>query len=153
MELVEIPSPSEKNDNVVAYWVPEKAPKPGEPAAFSYTLYWYGDDPARPPGGRAVATRRDGGTAKDAQRFVIDFAGKKLAAIPADRVLHGVVTVAGGVEAGELLEEHVVKNPFSGGWRLTFQVRPKKREPLELRAFLEQGGDTLTETWSYVILP
>jgi len=32
-------------------------------------------------------------------------------------------------------------------------VRPKRREPLELRAFLEQGGDTLTETWSYVILP
>jgi len=64
-----------------------------------------------------------------------------------------VVTVAGGAEAGELLEEHVVKNPFTGGWRLTFQVRPKRREPLELRAFLEQGGDTLTETWSYVILP
>ena len=153
VELVEIPTPSDTNDNVVAYWVPEKMPKPGEPAAFSYTLYWYADDPARPPGGRAVATRRDGGTAKDAQRFVIDFAGKKLAAIPADRVLHGVVTVAGGVEAGELLEEHVVKNPFTGGWRLTFQVRPKRREPLELRAFLEQGGDTLTETWSYVILP
>src|SRR5437867_4003588 len=153
VELVEIPTPSDTNDNVVAYWVPQKAPKPGEPAAFSYTLYWYGDDPARPPGGRAVATRRDGGTAKDAQRFVIDFAGKKLAAIPADRVLHGVVTVAGGVEAGELLEEHVVKNPFTGGWRLTFQARPKRREPLELRGFLEQGGDTLTETWSYVILP
>src|SRR5207247_11092080 len=104
VELVEIPSSSDTNDNVVAYWVPESAPKPGEPAAFSYTLYWYGHDPARPPGGRAVATRRDGGTAKDAQRFVIDFAGKKLAAIPADRVLHGVVTVAGGAEARELLE-------------------------------------------------
>jgi glucans biosynthesis protein len=153
VELVEIPTPSEKNDNVVAYWVPEKGPKPGEPAAFSYTLYWYGDDPNRSPGGHAVATRRDGGAAKDAQRFVIDFAGKRLAAIPADRVLHGVVTVAGGPEVAELLEEHVVKNPFTGGWRLAFQVRPKKREPVELRAFLDQGGDTLTETWSYVILP
>ena len=153
VELVEIPTSTDSNDNVVAYWVPEKAAKPGEPVAFSYTMSWYGDDPTRPPGGRVVATRRDGGTLKDAQRFVIDFAGKKLAAIPADRVLHGVVTVAGGVDAGELLEEHVVKNPFTGGWRLTFQVRPKRREPLELRAFLEQGGDTLTETWSYVILP
>jgi periplasmic glucans biosynthesis protein len=152
VELVEIPASADINDNVVAYWVPEKGPKPGEPAAFSYVLHWYNDDPTRPPGGRAVATRRDGG-GKDAQRFVIDFAGKKLAAIPADRVLHGVVTVASGPEAGELLEEHVVKNPYTGGWRLTFQVRPKKREPLELRAFLEQGGETLTETWSYVMLP
>src|SRR5207249_915858 len=58
-----------------------------------------------------------------------------------------------GAGSVELLEEHVVKNPFTGGWRLTFQARPKRREPLELRAFLEQGGDTLTETWSYVILP
>jgi len=152
VELVQIPTPSDRNDNVVAYWVPERAPKPGEPGVFSYTLHWYGDDPTRPPGGRVVATRRDTSGAKDAQRFVIDFAGKKLAAIPADRVLHGVVTVAGGEEAGELLDEHVVKNPVTGGWRLTFQARPKKREPLELRAFLEQDGEALTETWSYVIL-
>src|SRR5256886_13320960 len=153
VELIEIPSPSDTNDNVVAYWVPEKAPKPGEPAAFSYTLYWYGDDPNRPPGGRAVATRRDGGTAKDAQRFVIDFAGKKLAAIPADRVLHGVVTAAGGPEAGELLEEQVVKNPFTGGWRLTFHGSPKSREEPQLRGVLGQGGGTLTGKWSYLILP
>src|SRR5206468_5656900 len=28
VELVEIPTPSDTNDNVVAYWVPQKAPKP-----------------------------------------------------------------------------------------------------------------------------
>jgi glucans biosynthesis protein len=155
LELVEIPTGSDTNDNVVAYWVPEKAPKPGEPTTFAYALHWYGDDPAWPPGGRAVATRRDAGTAKDkdVHRFVVDFAGKKLNAIGADRVLRGVVTVVGGEAAGELVEQHVVKNPVTGGWRLTFQVRPKKREPLELRAYLDQGGDALTETWSYVILP
>jgi glucans biosynthesis protein len=153
VELVEIPTTSDTNDNIVSYWVPEKPLVPGEPASFSYTMYWYGDDPNRPPGGRTVATRRDSGTQKDAQRFVIDFAGKKLAAIPGDRVLRGVVTVLGGDESAEVLEQHVVKNPFTGGWRLTFQVRPKKRGPVELRAFLDQGGETLTETWSYVILP
>jgi glucans biosynthesis protein len=47
----------------------------------------------------------------------------------------------------------VVKNPVTGGWRLSFQVQPKREEPLELRAFLEKDGDTLTETWSYVVLP
>ena len=51
-----------------------------------------------------------------------------------------------------LSDQHVVKNPFVGGWRLTFQVKPKTR-PIELRAFLDQGGEALTETWSYVILP
>ena len=153
VELVEIPTTSDTNDNVVAYWVPEKAPAPGDVATFSYTMYWYGEDANRPPGGRTIASRRDSGTGKETQRFVIDFAGKKLAAIPADRVLRGVVTVLGGDESAEVLEQHVVKNPFTGGWRLTFEVRPKKRGPVELRAFLDQGGETLTETWSYVILP
>ena len=148
-----IPTNDDTNDNVVAYWVPEKPPRPGESGTYGYTMSWYGDEPSRPPGGRAIATRRDGGTVKDAQRFVIDFASAKLATIPPDRVLRGVVTVLGGDDAAELLDQHVVRNPFIGGWRLTFQVRPKKKDPLELRAFLDQSGETLTETWSFVSIP
>ena len=153
VEVVQIPTNSDTNDNAVAYWVPEQSAKPGEPLALSYTIYWYGDDPNRPPGGRVLSTRRDSGTVKDASRFVIDFVGKKLNAIPPDRVLRGDVTLVGGENAGELLEQHVLKNPNTGGWRLMFQVRPKRREPLELRAYLDQGGEALTETWSYVIVP
>src|SRR5262249_15070130 len=152
-EVVDIPPNDDTHDNVVAYWVPEKPPRPGESGAYAYTAYWYGEDPTRPPGGRVIATRRDGGTVKDAQRFVIDFASPKLAAIPADRVLRGVVTILRGQQAAELVDQHGVRNPFTGGWRLTFQVRPKKKEPLELRAFLDQAGETLTETWSFVSLP
>jgi periplasmic glucans biosynthesis protein len=153
VELVEIPTNDDTNDNVVAYWVPGRGPKPGEPATFAYTMSWYEDDPTRPPGGRTIATRRDNGTVKDAQRFVIDFASPKLAAIPPERVLRGVVTVAGGNDAAEIVDQHVARNPFAHGWRVSFQVRPKKREPLELRAFLDEAGETLTETWSYVSLP
>jgi periplasmic glucans biosynthesis protein len=64
-----------------------------------------------------------------------------------------VVSLAAEADAAELLHQHVVKNPVTGGWRLTFEVKPKRKEPLELRAFLDKGGDTLTETWSYVLLP
>jgi glucans biosynthesis protein len=153
LELVEIPTNDDTNDNGVAYWVPAKGPKPGEPVSFAYTMSWYSEDSTRPPGGRAIATRRDSGTVKDAQRFVIDFAGPKLAAIPPERVLRGVVTVVGGNDVAEIVDQHVAHNPFVHGWRLSFQVRPKKRDPLELRAFLDEGGETLTETWSYVSLP
>jgi len=153
VELIEIPTNTDFNDNIVAFWVPAQRPKPGEPVFFAYTMYWYGEDPTRPPAGHVVATRRDHGTVEDAHRFVVDFGGKKLQAVPASRVVRGVVTVASGEDAGELLGQQVVKNPVTGSWRLTLQARPKKKEPLELRAFLDQGGDTLTETWSYVILP
>jgi glucans biosynthesis protein len=153
VDLVEIPTTADINDNIVAYWVPERKPAPGEPIAFSYRMYWYGDDPTRPPGGRVIATRRDNGTLENVQRIVIDFAGKQLAAIPADQVVRGVVTVLGGEAVADLLDQEVVKNPFTGGWRLSFQVRPKKKDPIELRAFLDQGGTVLTETWSYALLP
>lgn len=153
VELVEIPTKSDTNDNVVAFWVPDKPPKLGDPIAFSYTMYWYGDDPTRSPGGRVVATRRDHGPVEDAYRIVVDFAGKQLEALSADTVLRGVVTVASKEDGAEVLDQQVVKNPVTGGWRLTFQVRPKRKEPVELRAFIDKGGDALTETWSYAILP
>jgi glucans biosynthesis protein len=151
-ELVEIPTKHDANDNIVAYWVPEVLPKPGHSFEFAYKLFWYADDPKRPPGGRVVATRRDRGTVEGAYRFVIDFNGPQLEALPADTVLRGAVTLASGDDSAELLNQQVVKNAVDHGWRLTFQVRPKKKEPIELRAYLDKGGEALTETWSYVIL-
>ena len=68
-------------------------------------------------------------------------------------MVRGVVTVVGGNDAAELLDQHVTKNPEIGGWRLSFHIRPKTRDAIELRAFLEEGGEVLTETWSYQIMP
>jgi glucans biosynthesis protein len=115
IEVIEIPTNDELNDNVVAYWVPEAKAKPGEPVALAYTVTWFGESAARPPGGRVLSTRRDHGTIEGAQRFVIDFVGKELAAIPGDQVVRAVVTVSGNEVAGEIVDQHVVKNPFTGG--------------------------------------
>ncbi len=153
VELVEIPTHRDTDDNVVAFWVPEALPPSGQPLALSYTLFWGSGDPNRPPGGRVVATRRDRGTYAGANRFVIDFAGGDLARLPGGRVPEGIVTIAGGEAAGELLEHQVVANPALGGWRLTCQVRARSERPLELRAFLRQDDHALTETWSYVVHP
>ncbi len=153
VELVEIPTDDDTNDNMVTYFVPDRMPTPGEEPRFGYTQWWYGEDPARPPGGRVLSTRRDAGTIEGGMRFVIDFAGGKLGALPAEEVLRGVVAVAGGEAQAEIRNQHVVANPHVGGWRLSFQVVPKRREPIELRAFLERGGEVLTETWSSAIVP
>jgi hypothetical protein len=130
VELVEIPTTSDVNDNIVAYWVPDDGPlDPGKPLAFAWRMSWYGDDPDRPSGGRVVATRRDRGTVEDAHRFVIDFAGREAAGVPPDTVLRGVVRSVAHGEGGELIEQVVVKNPVMGSWRLIFQVRPEGDEP------------------------
>ncbi len=154
VELIEIPTPEDIHDNIVAFWVPEKLPKPGEPLSLAYQLSWYGDDASKPPGGRAVATRRDAGTFEDAQRFVIDFEGGKLASLPSDTVLRGVVSaITPEGEPGELLEQIVTYNPVTRGWRLVFQIRPSGGDPLELRAFLQREDEALTETWTYLLRP
>lgn len=153
VNLVQIPTHSDANDNIVAAWVAADEPKPGEPLVVSYRMYWYGEDPSRSPGGRVLSTRQDDGTFENARRFVIDFVGKELEKVPADEILRAQVTVGTGGQQGELLEQQVQKNPVTGGWRLTFQVRPAGDEPLELRAFLQKNEDVLTETWSYVVEP
>ena len=56
-------------------------------------------------------------------------------------------------DAAELVDQQAAKNPVTGGWRLTFQVHPRTRDPIELRAFLDRGGDTLTETGSATLQP
>ena len=152
IRLVEIPTDSELVDNIVAFWSPTAALQPGSSLPFAYTLWWYMDDSTRPPGGRAVATRRDRGgihAAHPGYRWVIDFEGPALSALPADSPPRAVASATGGAK---LFDQHVYKNPVTGGWRFTFQLKPKTDEPVELRAYLGHGKDVLTETWSSVWL-
>jgi glucans biosynthesis protein len=151
VELVELPSPEEIYDNIVAFWSPQQPLQPGRGTSFFYKQYWYDEDRALSPQGRAVATRHDRGASPGSHRFVIDFTGEELAGLPADTVLRGVITIGSG--SAELLEQQVVKNPVTQGWRLVFQVRPKSEQPVALQALLTRGPQTLTETWSYVLLP
>jgi glucans biosynthesis protein len=158
VELVEIPTRREIDDNIVAYWVPEATASAETPVSLAYSIFWYGDDQSWPPGGRAVATRRDLGTEEGARRLVVDFDGGALRSLPTDAAVEGVVTAVGsGGEAArslgpvEVLERQVMRNPITGGWRLVFQLEPAG--PVELRAFLRHGDAVLTETWSYLLVP
>ncbi|CDI93657.1 glucan biosynthesis protein D [Pseudomonas aeruginosa PA38182] len=44
VELVEIPTPDETNDNIVAFWNPETQPEVGKPLDFAYRLHWTMDE-------------------------------------------------------------------------------------------------------------
>ncbi|HZR81402.1 MAG TPA: glucan biosynthesis protein G [Candidatus Binatia bacterium] len=150
IELVEIPTKSDTNDNVVVYWVPAAEARPGQPLELAYRLSWYGEDLARPPLARTLATRRDRGANGESERFVIDFSGPELDAIPPGEVVHARVTARRAGENVDLLGQHLVKNPLLGGYRLTLEVRGG---PADLRAALERNGQPVTETWAYRIAP
>lgn len=153
VELVEIPTTQDVNDNVVVYWVGDEQVNPGKKPDISYRMSWFGYDARMPPAGRVMATRWDNGTKDGAYRFVVDFDGDALRKLPAETVVRGVVTVGSGDSQGEVLEQQVQKNPTTGGWRLAFQARPAGDGPFELRAYLDLEGSALTETWTYLKEP
>lgn len=150
VELVQIPTADEFNDNIVAYWVPEHLPAPGAPLDVAYRLHWQMESQAAPPDAHVVQTRR-AALDQDTMRFVIDFDGPVLARLAPTAALEAV-TWCGA--SGALVAQQAFPNPAAGGWRVVLTVRRAEREePVELRTFLRGPKGTLTETWSYVWPP
>jgi len=152
VRFVELPTANEFNDNLVAFWTPEKLPSPGEAIEFEYRLHWFLDQ-IRPPAGFAVATRHGRGIANetDLERFAVDFDGAYLNKHSADPTVEQVLTVGPGAK---LAHSSLQKNPFTGTWRVAFALRPDGTgRPLDLRCFLRKPPHVLTETWSYLWQP
>jgi periplasmic glucans biosynthesis protein len=152
VRLVELHTPNETNDNIVAFWAPDSLPAVGEPIEFEYKLKWFMDQ-IRPPAGYVVATRR--GTSKthdtDLQHFWVDFDGPYLGKQGPDPAIEPVVDVGAGAKLSYVA---VQKNPYNGTWRIAFGVRPDgSKKPVELRCFLRKAPHVLTETWSYLWQP
>jgi glucans biosynthesis protein len=154
VELVQIPTPDETNDNIVAYWVPDAAPQPREPLDLEYRLLWQRDTEVRPPLSWVSQTRRGHGylrKADDSISYVIDFEGPALKKLPADAAVEAVFTLDANAE---MLESNAYHNEVTGGWRTMLRIRRiDDKKPVEMRAFLRFNNATLSETWSYVLPP
>jgi periplasmic glucans biosynthesis protein len=147
---VEIPSQKETNDNIVAYWIPRSMPPVGQPLDLAYRINFQSEEPLDAASGRVTATRVGVGDKEDLKRIILDFEGGKLKNLPDTAPVKAVVSH--GPDA-QLVQQSTVKNPITGGWRAAFQVKAPKDKPLQLRAFLRNENDTLTETWSYLLEP
>jgi glucans biosynthesis protein len=158
VELYQWPTANETNDNIVAYWVPEKVPAPGQPFDFAYRMQWQGDNQQRPPHGWTVQSRRGGGLEAlpaDEVQYVLDFDGPALRALPGDAQVEAVVTTSAG---GRVVEHNAYRNDSTGQWRLALRLKHlNPAQPFEVRAFLQQRStpvnNALTETWTSLIQP
>jgi glucans biosynthesis protein len=148
--LVQIPTPNEYNDNIVAYWKPDALPAVGQPIELAYRIHVQSDDPTPPSRARVTATRVGDGDAAGTKRIVIDFEGGRLKQLGAGA---DVKPAAWAAPDGQIVQQNAYRNHVTGGWRLAFQVKPQKGKSVELRASLDHKGEPLTETWSYLLLP
>jgi len=152
VELVQIPTPDETNDNIVAYWVPQAIPAPGTPVDFAYRLHWQSVGTAPADKAWVIQTRRGRGFVKRVDgeiNFVVDFDGPPLRGLAAGDPIEPVIWVDANAE---VRERNLFRNPVSGAWRMTVRIkRNDAAKPVELRAYLKQRQTTLSETWSYIL--
>jgi glucans biosynthesis protein len=152
VELVQLNTVDETNDNIVAYWVPDAMPAPGKPIDFAYRIRWQTAGTVPASKGWVVQTRRGRGFVKRPDgdiNYVVDFDGPVLRALAPDAEIEPVIWVDGN---GEVHERNVFRNPVSGAWRMTVRIkRNDASRPVELRAYLKQQQAILTETWSYIL--
>jgi glucans biosynthesis protein len=155
VELVQIPVPDETNDNIVAYWVPDWLPRPGEALPYAYRVLWQKDRETRPPLSWVRETRRGRGFVKSSPdgsvELHVDFEGPALTRLPATAPVDVTVWVDAN---GQLVERHIRRNEATGGRRVVVRVRRvDAAKPVELRAHLNSGKEVLSETWSYILPP
>ena len=155
VELMQLNTPDETNDNIVAYWVPQELPAAGQPLELTYRLHWQGmQQEQHPPGAWVTQTRAGRGfaeLAEDEQQYIIDFTGPSLSSLPADANVKAVVSAPAN---GQIMESNAYRLEATGSWRMTVRVKQLNRlEPTELRGFLQSGNDVLTETWSNILPP
>ena len=158
VELVQLPTPDETHDNIVAYWVPAQLPAAGEPLDFAYEIAWQGATQAQPPGSRVLQSRRGMGYTRLSPmelsgqvQYVLDFEGPALAGLPPDAPVRAVVTADAN---GRVLEQNAFAHPAGNRWRLALRVQKlDPARPVELRAFLQKDNNVLSETWTHIVLP
>ena len=141
VELVEIPSPREMNDNIVAYWQPNDPIPAGQSRQFSYRLRFTAE-PLDDSLARVVATRVGQSLNSEGHRsFVIDF--KSAGDIP-DDVVPEVWSRPGEVFAprGQVVAQ-------TGAYRVAFELDPKRENVIEMGVVLRSQGKPWSETWLY----
>jgi glucans biosynthesis protein len=157
VELLTIPTESEFNDNVAAYWVSDEPFRAGDERHYRYRLITFGRrlgiqtlaqvDRSR-SGWDALPGQRDP-PPRSRRRFVVDFSADDLPPIDPTEPVRAVLETSGGETSAPIVQTL----PDGAGWRATFVLTPDRDRPADMRLFLELDGRRLTETWSYVWYP
>ncbi|WP_019904911.1 glucan biosynthesis protein G [Methylobacterium sp. 77] len=156
--LMELPTDTEVNDNVVAYWRPKQPYPAGEPVRLAYSVRAMGAGGHLHPGGRVAntfsAATVASGTAKAdeakgalSRRFLIDFNGGDLSYYLPDA---SKVEVVASTSQGRITATSLTPNPHTGGLRAAIDVTlDTAGHSTDLRVFLRSAGRALSETWVY----
>ncbi|NKB57232.1 MAG: glucan biosynthesis protein G [Alphaproteobacteria bacterium] len=142
IQLVEIPSASETNDNIVTYWRPKQPIEPGQPYYFSYRLTW--PDKTPQVNGIAPVVRSAYGRRFDGahHQLSIDYANPGISDAEA-------LTLDASLSAGRIIEKLIQPNPATRGHRVFLTFDPGDASLIEFRLQPQREGTPAGETWLY----
>jgi glucans biosynthesis protein len=147
--LVEIPSESEVNDNMVAYWRPKTPLSAGSETSFAYRQFWCWQAPNRPPMAQVAASRSGRATGGQAsgkrRRFLVDFSGD----IFADAQRSQEITPNLTASPGTISSVRSFLDRDRKSMRVIFDMDAGAETWSELRLVLESQGKPISETWLY----
>jgi periplasmic glucans biosynthesis protein len=157
VELVEIPAQDETNDNITAFWAPDRPFQAGEEHIFRYRLRAFG---AVLPGEDLARVRRTrlgwGGIPgashpppRSLRQIIVDFQGGELARLDSSQPVSAHLSTS----AGTVMDKIVQRLPAGQGWRVAFKLRPDRDRPADMRLYLTLRGRRLSETWSCLWSP
>ncbi len=155
VELVEIPTANETNDNIAAYWVSEQPLKAGQKQTYRYRLRSFdGRLPhhqlarvARTLNGRAALPGDD--APRRVRQFVVDFEGGHLQKLNAALPLQARIDSS----SGQVSDINLSRLNDGTGWRLAFKAASQGSTPMDMRLHIALGDRQLSEVWSYVWYP
>jgi glucans biosynthesis protein len=151
VRLVEIPSKSETNDNIVAFWKSRWPVKQGNRLDYRYRLSALSDEAGLAPQlGRVIATRAGAvPRAEKQRRLVVEFAGGELPSLEPEQPVTANVSLKGG----KVTRTYVEALPSQRTWRMFIDFEPEQGKAVDIRAFLALHGKTLTETFADLVPP
>jgi len=150
VELVEIGSRLETDDNIVAYWVPSSIPADGS-ITYSYRLH-FGKDVLQPPKARVVRTLEEAADpakfgldaqAQTARRIIVDFSSKDLFDLNPDQPIRPELSINNGTYRHLAIE----KDNYTGNWRVSFLAIRDRNKSADLRLQIYLHKELMSETW------
>ncbi len=142
--LLEIPSDSELNENVLAYWRPTSVLARGAELRFACRQHWSWalPDSLAPDLARASDSRGGRGSSGNRRLFAVEFSGQSLS-------LPGTLDVALSAAPGTITRQARFNDPERKTLRVLFELDPGNERASELRLALLRGQARASETWLY----
>ncbi len=149
IELVELPTDVETNENIVSFWTPKIPVEAGQSLKFAYRMTSLVDDFKLNPGGVALNTfltkvpKTAQGTGLK-RRYLVDFSRGDLAFYLNDPA---AVEIVAATSAGQVTAQ-LRPNPHIEGFRATIDISLDPGQSADISAYLKCRTKRLTETWT-----